>query len=378
MLTQITLDRFKCFNHLYMPLKPLTLIAGVNGAGKSSIIQALLLLVQSCKDKDYDWKNHLVINGRLTDLDDARYLMYNSADAEQKTIDVAVENDDEHEITFSITPKQTDTVAPCVTTGNLDEAKSKWPLFADSMVYLYADRERPRKKYVASSKTRLDSRLGDSTANNAAFLLAREINDSKSIVIENLKRPETKDASILRNVSAWISYIMGENVEVMAKETEKDKEARFEYTITNKDGEGQVLSPLNMPFGHSYILPIVLAVLTAPKDSLIMIENPESHLHPSAQSRMGEFLSRAANEGIQVIIETHSDHLMNGIRIACRNKIITPNKIEMDLIGRGTADTKEHTRFHIKLNDDGTVVSWIPGFFDEWEEALKAFIPESK
>lgn len=374
MLTQITLDRFKCFNHLYMPLKPLTLIAGVNGAGKSSVIQALLMLVQSCRDKDYDWKNHVVINGDLTDLDNARFLMYNGAGANKTTVDVTVENDDEEQISFAIMPKQTDRVAPCVTEGNLEEAKGKWPLFADSMVYLYADRDRPRGKYIART-SRLDSRLGDITANNAAFLLAREINDNKSIVVEKLKRPEAKDASVLRNVSAWISYIMDEAVEVTAKETEKDKEARFEYTITNKDGEGQVLSPLNMPFGHSYILPIVLAVLTAPKDSLIMIENPESHLHPSAQRRMGEFLSRAANEDIQIIIETHSDHLMNGIRIACRHKIITPDKIEMDLIGREAIDSKEHTRFPVKLREDGTVESWIPGFFDEWEEALKQFIP---
>lgn len=358
-----------------MPLKPLTLIAGVNGAGKSSIIQALLLLVQSCKDKDYDWKNHLVINGGLTDLDDARFLMYNSAETTQKTVDIAVENDDEQEIIFAITPKQTDTVAPCVATGNLDEAKSKWPLFAESMVYLYADRDRPRGKYVASGKTRLDSRLGDRTASNAAFLLAREINANKNIAIESLKRPEAKDASVLRNVSSWIGYIMGDAVDVTAKETEKDKEARFEYTIKNKNGEGQVLSPLNMPFGHSYILPIVLAVLTASKDSLIMIENPESHLHPSAQSRMGEFLSRAANEGVQIIIETHSDHLMNGIRIACRNGLITPDKIEMDLIGKESKDIQDHSRFPVKLREDGTVVSWIPGFFDEWEEALKQFIP---
>lgn len=377
MLTQITLERFKCFNHLYMPLKPLTLIAGVNGAGKSSVIQALLMLVQSCKDKDYDWRNNVVINGDLTDLDNARFLIYNGAEADKGTVDITVENDDEQQISFVVTPKQTDRVAPCVTEGNLEEAKEKWSLFADSMVYLYADRDRPRGKYFAKT-SRLDSRLGDITANNAAFLLAREINNNKSIALEGLKRPEVKDASVLRNVSAWISYIMGEAVEVTAKETEKDKEARFEYTITNKDGEGQVLSPLNMPFGHSYILPIVLAVLTAPKDSLIMIENPESHLHPSAQTRMGEFLSRAANEGIQIIIETHSDHLMNGIRIACRNKLITQEKIEMDLIGREMADSKEHTRFHVKLNDDGTVASWIPGFFDEWEEALKAFIPEDK
>lgn len=373
MLTEITLDRFKCFNHFYMPLKPLTLIAGVNGAGKSSVIQALLMLVQSCRDKDYDWKNHVVINGDLTDLDNARFLMYNSADADKGTVDVTVENDDEQQISFAITPKQTDRVAPCVTEGDLDEAKEKWPLFADSFVYLYADRERPRGKYEANT-SRMDSRLGDRTANNAAFLLAREINANKSIAIESLKRPEAKDASVLRNVSVWISYIMGEAVEVTAKETEKDKEARFEYTITNKDGEGQVLSPLNMPFGHSYILPIVLAVLTAPKDSLIMIENPESHLHPSAQTRMGEFLSRAANEGVQVIIETHSDHLMNGIRIACHQGLIGNDDIEMDLIGV-EKDGVTHSRQHISLDSDGHVENWVPGFFDEWESALKSLIP---
>lgn len=375
MLTQITLDRFKCFSHLSLPLKPLTLIAGVNGAGKSSVIQAMLLLVQSCRDKDYDWKSQIVINGGLADLDDARFLLYNSSEQGKTTVDIVVENDDEDEIKFSITPKQEDGVAPCITEGNLDNAKKTWALFADSLVYLYADRDRPRGKYVAARKTRLSSRLGDITANNAAFLLAREINGNKNIVIESLKCTEAKDASVLRNVSAWIGYIMGEEVDVTARETEKDKEAKFEYTVKNKSGEGQVLSPLNMPFGHSYILPIVLAVLTAPKDSLIMIENPESHLHPTAQRRMGEFLSRAANEDVQIIIETHSDHLMNGIRIACRNGLITPDKIEMDLIGKESKGTQDHTRFPVKLREDGTVESWIPGFFDEWEEALKQFIP---
>ena len=63
-----------------------------------------------------------------------------------------------------------------------------------------------------------------------------------------------------------------------------------------------------MPFGHSYVLPIILAVLTAPKNSIIFIENPESHLHPSAQRRVGEFLAHAAEAGIQIIIESHSDH----------------------------------------------------------------------
>ena len=374
MLTQITLDRFKCFNRLCMPIKPLTLIAGANGAGKSSVIQALLLLVQSCKDKDADWKRQLVINGDLVDFDDARFLMYNSAALDQKTVDITVENDDEEEISFRITPKQIEGTASCSTSGNLEKAKVSWSLFADSLVYLYADRDRPRGKYeVIPGRARLDSRLGDRTANKAAFYFAKAINDNENIAIAELKNERAKDASVLRNVSAWIGYIMGESVEVTAKEVEKDKEARLEYTVKNMDGEGQVLSPLNMPFGHSYILPIVLGVLTAPADSLVMIENPEAHLHPSAQRRIGEFLSRAAAAGVQIIIETHSDHLMNGIRIACRDGLITPDKVEMNLIGKDAKE--ERARFPVRLREDGTVINWIPGFFDEWEEALKHFIP---
>ena len=374
MLTQIILDRFKCFNRLCLPLKPLTLIAGANGAGKSSVIQALLLLVQSCKDKDADWGSQLVINGDLVDLDDARFMLYNSAALDKNTVDITVENDDEDEINFSIIPKQLAGIAPCTSSGDLEKAKLNWPLFADSMVYLYADRDRPRGKYeVTPGRARLDSRLGDRTASKAAFYFAKTINDNENIEIEELKSERAKDSSVLRNVSAWISYVMGEPVEVTAKEIEKDKEAGFEYTVKNMDGEGQVLSPLNMPFGHSYVLPIILSVLTAPRDSLVMIENPEAHLHPSAQRRIGEFLSRAAAAGVQIIIETHSDHLMNGIRIACHDGLIAPEKIEMDLIGKDL--NGEHVRFPVRLREDGTVINWIPGFFDEWEESLKHFIP---
>ena len=81
---------------------------------------------------------------------------------------------------------------------------------------------------------------------------------------------------------------------------------------------------------------------------------------------MGEFLSLAAASGIQIIIETHSDHLMNGIRIACRKEIIGCNQVEMDLIGLD-ADGYTHTRRPVQLNPDGTVKNLVPGFFDEWE-----------
>ena len=373
MLTQITLERFKCFNRLCMPLKPLTLIAGTNGAGKSSIIQALLLVRQSCKDKDYDWKQSVVINGGLVDLEDAGKLLYINAEGNDSDIVLNLENDDMDEITFHITPKQEKTTARCKAEGDLENAKNEWSLFSDDFVYLYADREQPRSKYMMTSETRLDSRLGNRSASNAAFLMASEINNNKDIRITGLKHVHATDNTVRRNVSAWISHIMGDQVSITATETEKDKEARLDYSIFNKNGVEQQLSPLNMPFGHSYILPVILAVLTAPAGSMILVENPESHLHPGAQLRMGEFLSLASACGVQIIIETHSDHLMNGIRLSCRKGIISPEDVEMDLIGLDT-DGYTHIRRPVQLNPDGTVKNLVPGFFDEWEKALTSLL----
>lgn len=373
MITSITLDNFKCFEHFYIPLRKLTLIAGVNGAGKSSLIQSLLLLRQSCYDKDTDWKQALVIKGKLVDLESASQVLYAGADAKYPFVHIEVENDGTDTIAFDMEGSSIDNEAKISYEGDLEKAKQSWSLFRDDFVYLYADRIHPKSKYI-KEKSRFDSRMGDRTANNAVFRLAQAVNTNEQIAVKDLKHEGAPDSTVARNVNVWINYIMGSRMGVTAEETEKDKEARFVYSVKNKDDEELQLSPLNMPFGISYVLPIVLAVLTAPIGSLLLIENPESHLHPSAQIRIGEFLSRAARAGVQIVVETHSDHLMNGIRIACHHGLISNSDIEMDLIGV-EKDGVTHSRQNVSLDSDGYVESWIPGFFDEWEQALKSLIP---
>lgn len=373
MLDSITLENFKCFERLYMPLKSLTLIAGANGAGKSSIIQAMLLLRQSCLDKDVDWNEHIVVSGKLVDLEDASQILYASADGDSPTINI-IAVDSDSEIKFHISPESVDGRAEVASEGDLEQAKKKWPLFDKNLVYLYADRIEPKSKYQKTLPGRLDGRLGDKKAGNSVFRFVQAINSNEQIPIEALKHKDASDISVLKNVSAWINYIMNSSISVSARETEKDKEAKYIYTVKNKIGEEKTLSSLNMPFGQSYILPIVLAVLTAPKNSMVLIENPESHLHPSAQGKLGELLSRCANAGVQIIVETHSDHLMNGIRLACHNHLISNEDVEMDLIGIDN-NKMTHVRKHIDIDEDGYVENWEPGFFDEWENALRSLIP---
>src|SRR4029079_13492459 len=76
------------------------------------------------------------------------------------------------------------------------------------------------------------------------------------------------------------------------------------------------LRPTNIGFGVTYALPIIVAGLLAAPGSLFLVENPEAHLHPAGQSRIGRFLATLAAAGVQVIAETHTDPARNGVRLA--------------------------------------------------------------
>ena len=80
----------------------------------------------------------------------------------------------------------------------------------------------------------------------------------------------------------------------------------------------------NVGFGITYALPILVSGLTVPEGGMLLVENPEAHLHAKAQSNMGYFLARMAAAGVRVIIETHSEHIVNGIR-----RMIVEGKSEM-------------------------------------------------
>lgn len=123
--------------------------------------------------------------------------------------------------------------------------------------------------------------------------------------------------------------------------------------------------PANSGFGFSYILPIVVSGLIAKQGEILIIENPEAHLHPKAQSRLAKFLARVSSCGVQIFIESHSDHILNGLRVAVLDEIITADDLNILYLQSGHQQPEV---IKILVRSDGGIEEWPLGFFDQMDE----------
>ena len=373
MLSYLTLNNFKCFEEQSFKLGNLTLVAGANGAGKSTLIQSLMLLRQSDLDKRTLLSEKVQLRGSLVNLRGADAIRYFGS--EDPNITISIEDDtidDALEVIIENAVKDEDTCKTKVS-GNLSEFENKCALFSKDMVYLAPDRVSPVEVHQSNiSSDATDGRMGDKSGKMAASRLYRALIEDEKVQIPAFDK--SGDMRVTSNVSVWMSHIMDFNQTINV--TEQDKEhVKMIYSV-DVNGINTEVSPFNMPFGNSSVFPIVVALMTAPKDSLIVIENPESHIHPKAQTRMGELLSIAAENGVQIIIETHSDHLLNGVRITVKSQLLDENNVEVHFVYADKENPLLHHTKHMQIHDDGSMEDWPAGFFDEWEESLRTLTKE--
>lgn len=102
----------------------------------------------------------------------------------------------------------------------------------------------------------------------------------------------------------------------------------------------------------------------AQSDGLVLLEHPETKLHPQNQSALTREFVDLACKGVQFIIETHSDHIVNAIRVAVKQKILTPDMVTIYFL--------PHTSEFIKipLTDSGQTPRRPEGFFDQFDKDL--------
>jgi len=129
---------------------------------------------------------------------------------------------------------------------------------------------------------------------------------------------------------------------------------------------GDWSSPANIGYGVSYAFPILVAGLSATGSHPLVLDSPEAHLHPHGQSQMGGFLAQMAAAGSQILVETHSDHLLNGVRLAVRDGVIRPEDVAIYFFAPSAA--AHVTR--LSVDKHGTISDWPEGFFDQSEKDL--------
>ena len=375
MLREIRLANFKCFEALSLNCAPLTLLCGLNGMGKSSIIQALLVLRQSFVTGELKG-GRLALSGELVDLGVARDVFFEGAD--EDTIRLELRRDEiltPCKLSFvysrDAAQSQKDPLLFEETNWGAETAWSRVPPFGGNVIYIGADRVGPQKIYDLLATSPRLSNLGLRGESTMNYLHQRQ---GDFLDATDPRYPERKKARLLEVVNYWLQEITpGAHLHFETIPEEDALVAGFEFDKLGDRGTNRYRAT-NVGFGLSYVLP-VLAGLLAPTGALCLIENPEAHLHPKGQTRLAELAVRASLSGIQVIAETHSDHFMDGVRIAVRNELIQPNDTAFHYFARDNDRTVVSSP---EVNADGRLSSWPPGFFDQHEENLaKLLTPKS-
>jgi predicted ATPase len=119
-------------------------------------------------------------------------------------------------------------------------------------------------------------------------------------------------------------------------------------------------------FGVSQILPILIECLRIKPGETIILEQPEIHLHPSLQSKLGDFLNCMARADKKIIVETHSEHLIKRLylRVAQEDSNETRNLLNTIFVSFDEQQQTSVTQ-QIVINEYGEIENWPVGFFDE-------------
>jgi predicted ATPase len=391
MLTAIELESFKCFERLVLPLRPLTLLSGKNASGKSTVFQALVLLHQTAVEAE--WSSELRLNGSLISLGTAGDVIDKMTGRRTFGISLAMASsrcDWMFEIggdrqVMSVPVRSVRWSASDVPPLEYaaDEVQvtplqfllpREWhqngdgpSYFAENLKrlqYISAERLGPREIYPFTDASRRD--VG-ARGENAPALLYRF---GAEKVREQLVL-DTAPPTLLRQTEAWMRVFFpgcGLDVQLVPNANQVSLGLRTSDATTYH-------RPQHLGFGLTHVLPILTAALAAQPSQVLLVENPEVHLHPAGQSLMGQFLARVAAAGIQVLIETHSDHVLNGARRAVRDGLLPPNDVAVHFFHDRDRVAAEGVSQVIspRLDSQGNIDHWPEGFFDQFDKDMSYF-----
>lgn len=329
MITSIHLKGFKSFYDTILPLNNLTVLTGLNSSGKSSVIQALRMLEKSARHSE----NFLLPNhGSLADL---------KSRLVKDEFSIGVEDKDGNEYTLLLSPNSVD-------------KKINITDFPE-IIYISAGRFGPQTSLPIYNDLSRQDRIGENGEN---LFQCIELFERKGVILDGRLRHEKSEGdTFLYNLRGWLSVI-SPNVDF---DYHLDRKSDTSYSTFDE------YRSANVGFGLSYALPVITALLmgSVTPNCIVIIENPEAHIHPKGQTELGRLISLCAEVGTQIIIETHSDHLLDGIRIAAKDTDIDSEKVQIHWFELNA--NKNTDVYSPVLYKNGRLSEWPQGFFDQFE-----------
>lgn len=373
MLTQLDLRNFKAFAEVSIPLGGLTLLTGLNSSGKSTALQALALLRQSFDAgvlvPDDDGSGFL-LNGDLVELGvgrDVRHEEWVPTESAEGAIEIGL-RDGNGTWGWAASYGTEEDLLPLVE-GPGPEELHQLSIFGTSFQYLRADRINPAVSYPRSHDVAI--RRGFLGARGEHTVNYLRHHQDEVVGFPQLLHPEAASDTLLRQVEAWLGHLCpGVNLSATGIEGTDTVRLAFSFGTAGLSSSNPY-RPTNVGYGLTYVLPIVVACLTAQPGGLILLENPEAHLHPRGQSAMARLAAHAVAAGAQLIIESHSDHVLNGLRVAVKQGILPADDVTLHYF----QSDRGHKRIETpRVSADGTLSDWPSGFFDEWDRSLDELI----
>lgn len=372
MLLALEIKNFKSARDLPIKLAPLTVLTGLNGSGKSTVLQALALIKQTLDLKD-DEKS-LILQGPLIRLGRSEDIQYEGAKTDDIQFSIKTTLSELH---FLAKAKHGADTLELRLTGDSTIVRAELSV---GFQFIQADRMTPALQYEQAStpdqilgwlgcggEFTVDflQRNGDKHVSSSRKCPLSEIEALKELIVQAAPTPSLQDQT-----AGWLQQLSpGIKISANPVDISETTSLRFQYTGTKIDSLSRNHKPSHVGFGLTYCLPIIVACLAAPPGALLLLENPEAHLHPRGQAALGRLLAKSAADGVQIVVETHSDHVLNGIRVAVKQKEIAADDVAIHYFTRET-ESGESSIDSPRILPDGQMDRWPEGFFDQWDQSL--------
>lgn len=326
MIQKVFIKNYRNINTEDFDIRPLTIFTGLNSTGKSSCFFAILDLMYENKDlmsllllRDYNFSFAANRNRNNS----AKEYCVKITDTNDQTLEMRITQDKKN------------------ISGNLSLN------LEDTLFYLSAN----RLGYNYPAELVSDQfRVGFQ-----GEYLYGTFEKRKSQKLDDKLIKDNNSYTLSTQVSYWLSYILKNKFE-MHTEKINDNNIKVSYTADGIDN----LSPRQLGVGVSYLVKVIIMCLTSNIGDVLMIENPEIHLHPGAQSRLGEFFAFIASAGIQILLETHSEHMLDSVQY----QIFKNNLSSQDAVLYYKSNIEENF-IRLDYQNDGHYNKEFPtGFFD--------------